>query len=288
MASDTVAVPAESTVVGRPSRGFGALGRYVTLGVLGLIVAFPIYIVLLNSVLPARDVTNGRLLPRIDLDWGNYSKAWSGEMARYLGNSLLVAALITIGQIATSILAAYAFVFLRFRGRSLFFFLVLATLMVPSEVTIVSNFQTISSLGWNNSYLALVVPFTATAVGIFLLRQTFLGVPRDLRDAAALDGYGHMGFLWRVVVPLSRPAIGALAVFGFLGAWNQYLWPLFVTDEEKYRTVQIGLKGLVEQNAENLPVAMAATVIAALPLVILLIVFQKQLIRGLTAGAVKG
>ena len=137
----------ESTVARRRSKGAGALGRYLTLGALGLVVAFPIYIVLLNSVLPARDVAAGRLVPRVNMQWGNYSKAWSGEMARYLANSLLVSVLITAGQIVTSVLAAYAFVFLRFPGRALLFLIVLATLMVPAEVTVVSNFNTISQLG---------------------------------------------------------------------------------------------------------------------------------------------
>src|SRR5680860_31605 len=122
----------------------------------------------------------------------------------------------------------------------------------------------------------------------FLLRQTFLGVPRDLRDAAALDGYGHLRFLGRVVVPLARPTIAALSVFSFLLAWNQYLWPLIVTNDEKYRTVQIGLKALRGESLDKLDVVFAGTIIAAIPIFVLLIVFNKQLVRGLTQGAVKG
>ena len=120
----------------------------------------------------------------------------------------------------------------------------LATLMVPFEITIVTNLTTINDLGWYNSYQGLAVPFLATGFGAFLMRQAFLQVPRDLQDAASLDGYGHWRFMTRVAVPLARPAVAALSVFAFLGAWNQYLWPLLVTKDEKYRTVQIGLKQL--------------------------------------------
>jgi sn-glycerol 3-phosphate transport system permease protein len=164
----------------------------------------------------------------------------------------------------------------------------LATLMVPFEITIVTNLATINSLGWYDSYQGLAVPFLATGFGAFLMRQAFLQVPRDLQDAASLDGYGHWRFMSRVAVPLARPAVGALTVFAFLGAWNQYLWPLLVTKDDKYRTVQIGLKQLRATSIDQVNVTFAGVVIAALPLVILLLVFQKQLVRGLTAGAVKG
>ncbi len=164
----------------------------------------------------------------------------------------------------------------------------LATLMVPFEITIVTNITTVTNLGWYNSYQGLAVPFLATGFGAFLLRQAFLQVPPDLQDAAALDGYGHWRFMTRVAVPLARPAVAALTVFAFLGAWNQYLWPLLVTKDDQYRTVQIGLKQLSRNSIDQLDVTFAGVIIAALPLVIILLVFQKQLVRGLTTGAVKG
>ncbi len=160
--------------------------------------------------------------------------------------------------------------------------------MVPFEITIVTNLTTINDLGWYNSYPGLAVPFLATGFGAFLMRQAFLQVPRDLQDAASLDGFGHWRFMTRVAVPLARPAVAALSVFAFLGAWNQYLWPLLVTKDEKYRTVQIGLKQLRATSIDQVNVTFAGVIIAALPLVILLLLFQKQLVRGLTAGAVKG
>ena len=192
------------------------------------------------------------------------------------------------GQIVTATLAAYAFAFLEFPFKRTLFLVFLATLMVPFEVTIITNLTTVVNLGWYNTYAGLAVPFLATGFGAFLLRQAFLGVPGDLRDAAALDGYGHFRFMVRVAVPLARPAMAALAVFSFLGAWNQYLWPLIVTKDARYRTLQIGLRQLRATSIDQLNVTFAGVVIAAAPLLILLVIFQKQLVRGLTAGAVKG
>jgi ABC-type glycerol-3-phosphate transport system permease component len=209
-------------------------------------------------------------------------------MGTYLKNSFIVTFVITTGQVVTAILAGYAFAFLDFPFKRTLFVVFLATLMVPFEVTIVTNVATISDLGWYNTYAGLAVPFLATGFGAFLMRQAFLTLPHDLRDAAALDGYGHWRFLWRVAVPLARPAVGALTVFAFLAAWNQYLWPLLITKDDKLRTVQIGLKQLQSVSIDQINITFAGAVIAVVPLVILLLFFQKQLVRGLTAGAVKG
>ena len=185
--------------------------------------------------------------------WSSYSDAWNaGHMATYLKNSFIVTFVITVGQVVTAILAGYAFAFLEFPFKRTLFVVFLATLMVPFEVTIVTNVTTISDLGWYNTYAGLAVPFLATGFGAFLMRQAFLALPHDLRDAAALDGYGHCRFLTRVAVPLARPAVAALTVFAFLAAWNQYLWPLLITKDDSLRTVQIGLKQL--QRVEHRPV----------------------------------
>lgn len=278
--------------VGRPRarRLASTAGRYVLLTVLAAVVIFPLYITIVNSLL-----TPGQIAARppkffpFHPQWDTYSRAWdAGHMSQYLVNSAVVTALITFGQIVTATLAAYAFAFLEFPLKRTLFLVFLATLMVPFEVTIITNLTTVTDLGWYDSYQGLAVPFLATGFGAFLLRQAFLQVPRDLQDAAALDGYGHWRFMLRVAVPLARPAMAALSVFAFLGAWNQYLWPLLVTKDDRYRTVQIGLKQLRATSLDQVNVTFAGVVIAALPLVILLLFFQKQLVRGLTAGAVKG
>jgi sn-glycerol 3-phosphate transport system permease protein len=262
---------------------------YALLLLIAAIVLFPLYAALVVAIQPVGELTDmGMLLPS-NVSFSAFPDAFhDADLARYMVNSAIVSVAITVGQVVTSVMAAYAFAFLRFPGRTLLFVLFLTTLMVPTEVAIVANYETVQTFGWTDSYQGLVVPFLAFAFGTFLVRQAFLGVPRDLRDAAVIDGYGHWGFLTRVAVPLARPQIAALAVFSFLAAWNQYLWPLLVTNEDRYRTVQIGLKQLAASNVISFNLVMAGTILAAVPIFVLLIVFERQLVRGLTAGAVKG
>jgi len=280
----------EATRPGKRGRRLRIFGRYVALSVLAFIVLFPIYITLVNSLLqPSQIASKSPTFFPTSPQWHTYADAWSdGHLATYLRNSFIQTGLIVVGQLVTSILAGYAFAFLRFPLKRTLFVVFLATLMVPFEITIVTNLQTINTLGWYDTFAALAVPFLATGFGAFLLRQTFLQLPKDLQDAAKLDGYGHIRFLTRVAVPLARPTIAALAVFSFLSAWNQYLWPLLVTKDDRLRTVQIGLKQLRATNIDQVNVTFAGIVLAFIPLVILLLIFQKQLVRGLTAGAVKG
>jgi sn-glycerol 3-phosphate transport system permease protein len=270
--------------------------RYLVLTVLALVVLFPIYVAVVGSLLvPDQLVHRPPALFPTDPQWGSYSEAWSaGHFSRYLVNSAIVTLTITAGQVITSILAGFAFAMLEFPFKRTIFVVFLATMMVPFEVTIVTNLTTISQgigplhFDWHDTYRGLTVPFLATGFGAFMLRQAFLQIPRDLRDAATVDGYGNLKFMALVAVPLVRPTIAALSVFSFLGAWNQYLWPLLVTDDDRLRTVQIGLKQLRSTALDEINVTLAGTILAAAPLVVLLILFQKQLIRGLTAGAVKG
>jgi sn-glycerol 3-phosphate transport system permease protein len=205
--------------------GAGRVGRYALLLLVTFIVVFPLYTTLIASLKPGDEVLVNPLVPTaFTLDV--LVDAWNeGRLGRYLFNSFVVALLVTVAQIVTSVLAAYAFAILEFPGKRVLFLVFVATLLVPLEATLVVNLQTVDSLGWLNTYQGLAVPFLATAFGIFLMRQVLLTLPRDLRDAAAIDGVGHLGFLRHVAVPLVRPTIGALALFSFLATWNQYLWP---------------------------------------------------------------
>ena len=266
------------------------VARYLLLTLGAVIVLFPVYMALVNSLLlPSQIAHQPPPLIPTNPQWHTYPDAWTGgHLGIYLRNSAVQTVIIVAGQLVTSILAAFAFAFLEFPLKKTLFIVFLMTLMIPFEVTVATNLTTVSSLGWFNSFPGLTLPFLATGFGMFLLRQAFLQIPRDLKEAAQLDGYGHLRFLWAVAIPLARPAIAALGVFSFLGAWNQYLWPLLVTgNDNSVRTVQIGLKQLLNTQLDQLNVSLAGTIIAIAPLIVLLVVFQKQLVRSLTAGAVK-
>ncbi len=269
-------------------RGWRRVGRYTLLGIVAFVVLFPVYTTVIASLKPGNKVLQNPLVPdAFTLDV--LADAWStGRLGRYLFNSIVVAIVITLFQVVTSVLSAYAFAILDFPGKNVLFLAFIATLLVPIEATLVVNFDTVDGLGWVNTYQGLAVPFLATAFGTFLIRQVFLTLPRDLRDAAAIDGVGHLGFLRHVAIPLVRPTLGALALFAFLGSWNQYLWPNLVVNEADMNTVQSGLRVLSKGNVDEPNLVMAGTVIAAIPVAVVLLVFQRQLVRGLTAGAVKG
>jgi sn-glycerol 3-phosphate transport system permease protein len=263
---------------------------YLALTLLSIVVLFPVYMTLIRALsTPAVYVREGQPLYPVSLEWDVWSRAWNlGDLDQKMVVSAVVTVLIVGGQLITSILAAYAFAFLEFPLKRVVFVVFMATLMLPIEVTLIPNVQTIRELDWLNSYQALAVPFLATAFGTFLIRQGFMGVPRDLRDASQLDGHGHMAFLWRVAIPITRPVIASFAVISFLAAWNQYTWPRAVVTESRWETIQIGLKSLSASTVEQNNVGFAAAIIAALPVLALLIFLQRHLIRGLTAGAVKG
>jgi len=283
-------VPEPRAAAKRSHRRLRLIVRYVLMTLGALVILFPIYIAVVNSLLQPSQIAH-QPPPLIPLhpQWSSYSRAWtSGDLGIYLRNSSIQTGIIVAGQLMTSILAAYAFAFLEFPLKRTLFFVFLMTLMIPFEVTVTTNLSTVSSLGWFNTFPGLTVPFLATGFGAFLLRQAFLQIPRDLREAAQLDGYGHLRFLWKVAIPLARPAIAALGVFSFLASWNQYLWPLLVTgNNNSVRTVQIGLKQLLDTQLDQVNVSLAGTIIAVVPLIVLLVIFQKQLVRSLTAGAVK-
>ena len=271
-------------------RGLRLVGRYALLVVVAFVVLAPIYSVLMQALKSGPDALNhpSSLLPD-NLTLDTLRKAYRlGDLGRLLRNSLIMSVLVTIGVVLTSLLSAYAFAFLDFPARRATFALFLATLLVPTEVTVVVNQRTIDTFGWKNSFSGLVIPLLATGLGTFLIRQVFLTVPKELREAGALDGLGHLRFLWEVAAPLSRPTLGALGLLTFLGTWNQYLWPQAIITDEAHRTIQIGLKTLSSADLSNFNLVTAGTVIAAVPIFAMLILFQRQLVRGLTAGAVKG
>ena len=269
-------------------KGWRSLARYSMLIVVALFILFPVYTTVIAALKPGNKVLDNPLVPdAFTLDV--LKDAWSqGRLGRYLMNTTIVALIITSVQLVTSIASAYAFSFLKFPFKRLVFGIFLSTMLVPLEVTLVVNRRTIDSLGWLNSFQGLTIPFVATAFGTFLLRQVFMQIPPDLREAAQMDGLGHWGFMKEVAIPLVRPTLGALGLFSFLSSWNQYLWPSLITTEDDMNTLQTGLRLLASSDLDKPNLIMAGTIIAAVPILIVLVVFQKQLVRGLTAGAVKG
>jgi sn-glycerol 3-phosphate transport system permease protein len=205
-----------------------------------------------------------------------------------MANSIIVCAIIIAGQIITCSFAAYAFSFYRFRGSRVIFMIVLATMMIPVDAIIIANYLTISRFRLNDSYLGLVAPYLTSAMGIFLMRQFFLTIPRELHEAAVIDGCRDLRFLLKIVLPISQPAIASLGVYIFIQTYNQFLWPLLVTNSNRMRTVQIGMSILKEAEAVDYGIVLAGAVLILIPSVLVFIIGQEYLVKGMTAGAVKG
>jgi multiple sugar transport system permease protein len=219
----------------------------------------------------------------------NYSRvADLFPLGRFLVNSLLVAGVSTVLQVTTSALAAYAFSRLRFRGRDALFVVYLATLMVPMQVTIVPLFIEMRYLGLVNTYPGLLLPGIVSVFGTFLLRQAFLGLPHEMEEAAFIDGAGHWTVFRRIVVPLSLPAIATFAIFAFMASWNAFLWPLIIVSSQDLMTLPVGLSNLQGQYSTAWNLVMAGATVSVIPILIVYVVAQRYVIRGVTLSGLKG
>ena len=251
------------------------------------IVLLPLVIVSLTSFAPASATTGGGILvdsPTFD----NYQEAWRrGNFLLAYANSTLVALAVTAFQVITSALAGYALARLKFRGRQAVLLIVLATLVIPFQILVVPIFLVLKWGHLVNTYGALILPTAANGFGIFLLRQYFLTIPVELEEAAALDGANRLQILWRVMLPLSRPALVTLFLFTFIGEWNDLFKPLVFTTRPELRTVQLALAEFQEQFTNNWSLLMAAVVIATLPVVLLFLAGQRQFIQGIATTGIK-
>ena len=251
-----------------------------------LVIMMPLLYTLMMSIKPANEIYTRFFPSTVDLI--SFLHVFTKTpIPRTILNSFIVSTAVTLGQMATCSMAAFAFSFLEFRGRNFLFLCILATMMVPWEATIIANYLTVSSWGWRDTYQVLIVPYLCSAMGVFLLRQNYLTFAKELHEAAKLDGCNNWRFLVTIVVPLSRPALGALGAYVFLNTWNQYFWPLLVTDSNRVRTVQIGISQLYDIDSEQIGLMMAGVVVV-IPSLSIFVFMQKQLINGLMAGAVKG
>lgn len=221
--------------------------------------------------------------------WENYVEAMRYQpFGRYFFNSFLITAFSVLGQIVFCSLAAYAFARLHFKGRDKIFALYLATMMVPAIVTLIPVFLLVSAFGWMNTYAALITPSLGSVWGIFLLRQFFLTIPKELEEAARMDGASEWMIYWRVVMPLSKPALATLAIFAFMATWRDFLWPLLVTNRAEMRTVEVGIAAFSSQYSVDWTHQMAAAVLVMLPIVLVFFFAQRYFIRGLTLTGLKG
>ena len=261
---------------------------YVLLVISAIFVFFPVMYAFAISFMSGGEVLQGKLLPET-ITFENYVKVFERfPLLQYLFNSMIVSLIVMLGQLLVCSLAAYAFVFIPFKGRDFIFFLFISTMMIPWEATMIPNFLTIQKLGWINTYQGLTIPFFALAFGTFLLRQNFKTIPKELHEASQIAGLNPFAFFWRVVLPVSKTSLVTLGVYGFLTTWNMYLWPLLVTNDSSVRTVQIGLKQLQSQEvATEWGVVMAGVFIVIIPTLILLFLGQKQLQKGLIQGSIK-
>jgi len=221
--------------------------------------------------------------------WHNYIEAWTAApFGRYFVNTTFIAVMVVIGMLFTSVLAAYAFARMEFWGKNIIFALFLATMMIPFETTLIPNYIIVTKIGWYNNYLALIVPWIASVVNIFLLRQFFASIPQELYDAASLDGCGHLRTLWSVMLPLARAPLAATVIFSFLGSWNSLLWPLMVTGKESMRPIQLGLSVFVNTDSNEPQQLMAAATFTIAPIIVLYFLAQKQFIEGIASSGLKG
>ncbi len=222
--------------------------------------------------------------------FSNYVEAWNevGIFPRYFANTIFIAAATTLGVLVTSALAAYAFARMHFPGREVLFFIVLATMIIPFEVTLVPNFILIRQLHWVDHYEAMIIPWAASGFSIFLLRQFFRSIPQDLYDAAVLDGATHLLFLRSIVIPLSTPALITSALLTFLGSWNSLMWPLLVTNNPQIRPIQVGLAAFISDAGTQVQLLLAAVTISIIPIVILYLILQRWFIEGIASVGIRG
>jgi multiple sugar transport system permease protein len=271
-------------------RQWGPIISQGLLTVVLFVFMLPFLWMLSSSLKPLREVfaSPPRLLPR-EVRWENYLDVWTHvPFARFILNGVVVSLVGTLLVCATSVLAAYAFARLRFRVRDILFFLFLTTLMVPQEVVVVPMFILMQQFGWVDSYPALILPWAFTAFGIFLLRQFFLALPRELEEAALVDGAGRLRALLFILVPMAKPAIGVLAVFTFIQYWNMFLWPLIIINRLNMNTVPLGLNSFMGQMGNQWHLLMAAATISMIPTAAVVIALQRHLIKGIALSGIAG
>ncbi len=279
----------------RRGRGFGLLALYIVLLMAAAMALLPFFWMVSTSLMRRGETISRQWLPQVP-QVQNYVVAWTeGKFGHYFVNSTIITVTTLAGLLLTSILAGYAFARIRFMGREVIFMVLLSTMMLPEAVTLLPNFLLIRGDiiplpggGWLNTLQALTVPSMANAFSIFLLRQFFRQIPSELWDAARLDGCGHLRFLLAVGMPLSKAPIVTVALFGFLHAWDAFMWPLRVTTRDTWRPLMVGLWSFVDEAGPDTQLLMAGAVLCLLPVLVLYFILQKHFTTTLVTSGLKG
>ena len=258
--------------------------------ILGIIIIFPLIYCFLSSFKTPSEFLNPKLFPSSFLYLDNFKNALErGNLLRYTLNSFVIAFVGTAVRMVLSILAAYAFTFYDFKGKNFFFFLILGTMMIPGDVLLVTNYLTVSKMHLLNTYLGEMIVSFVYGSQMFMLRQRFKTIPKDMREASSMDGYGDLWFIWKVLLPLSKPVVTTLFVQSFINLWNAYLWPLIVTaSSPEMRTVMVGITRLNSWEDENYQLVMAGVCISLIPSLILFIVMRRNMKKGGLDGSLVG
>ncbi|WP_329049404.1 carbohydrate ABC transporter permease [Streptomyces violaceus] len=278
--------------VGRGGGVMSSTGLYIATGVAALLFLIPFYILVRNALSTDAEITgeNWTLFPT-DIQWGNISELFSDEtvpFARTLWNSAVVATLHTVGVLLVCSLAGYGLARIPYKHANKVFYAVLGTLMVPTAVTFVPSFVLVSSLGWVDTYRGLIIPGLFSGFTCFLFRQYFLGFPKELEEAARMDGLGYWGAYWRVVVPNSLNFFAAMATITFIAGWNAFLWPLVIGQDPSAWTVQVALSSYMTNQTVVFHMIFMATAISILPLVFVFLFLQRWLVQGIAQTGIKG
>ncbi len=283
--------PLNQQEAGGYGRGpLGTAAGYLGMLIVILLIVVPLFWILSTSLKERGDiyVRPAQWVPRPATSENYHDVTTRIPFWAYLRNSVILTLVISASKIILGVLSAYALSLMRFPGRNLVFLVVIAALMVPNQITVISNYALVAQLGWRNTYQGIIIPLAGVAFGTFLMRNQFLSLPEEIIEAGKMDGAGPLKLLWRVVLPMSWPTLVAFSLITIVNEWNEYLWPFLMSDDERTAPLPVGLTLL--QNNEGLtnwgPV-MAGTVLAILPILVLFLFLQRQMLKGLTAGAVK-
>jgi len=263
---------------------------YLAIAALFILVVFPFYWMIVTSLQPQDAVFSvpPQLWPK-HMTFQNYIDAWNAApWLRYFGNTLFVAVASTLISLTTSSLAAFAFACINFKGKEALFSLVLSVMMIPAATTLIPNFLIIRTLGWYDKFYALIIPFAASVFGIFLLRQYFMSMPRELWEAAQIDGATRLRYFRSIALPLAKPAIVTIAINSFLGSWTSFLWPTVMTQSQNKQLIEVALNSFLGEKGQQWSQLAAASVFTTIPIVILFFFVQRQFIEGIGGGGIKG